>query len=175
MEPRGCNRWQSTANRRDSEAAKTRETHATGCRRLPEKAGWHGKTLVDRDGQKIGKLQDVYVDVETDEPMFGTVKEGLIGRHLTFVPLAGITFGPDALQMAVTREQVKSAPISERSTAPPEGRRGGPRLRRLKRRLTLGGPGVGMGAPFAVCSRGGIAVAGRAAMPVETQRRGVVA
>src|SRR5438045_1441123 len=72
-------------------------------------AEWHGKTLVDRDGQKIGKLQDVYVDVETDEPMFGTVKEGLIGRHLTFVPLAGRRFGPDALQMAVTREQVKSA------------------------------------------------------------------
>jgi PRC-barrel domain len=76
-------------------------------------AEWHGKTLVDREGQKIGKLQDVYVDVETDEPMFGTVKEGLISRHLTFVPLAGLTFGPDALQMAVTREQVKSAPNIE--------------------------------------------------------------
>jgi uncharacterized protein YrrD len=76
-------------------------------------AEWHGKTLVDRDGQKIGKLQDVYVDVETDEPMFGTVKEGLIGRHLTFVPLAGLTFGPDDLQMAVTRDQVKSAPNIE--------------------------------------------------------------
>jgi uncharacterized protein YrrD len=79
----------------------------------PNIAEWHGKTLVDRDGQKIGKLQDVYVDVETDEPMFGTVKEGLIGRHLTFVPLAGLTFGPDDLQMVVTREQVKSAPNIE--------------------------------------------------------------
>jgi sporulation protein YlmC with PRC-barrel domain len=39
--------------------------------------------LIDSAGQKIGKLQDVYVDVETDEPMFGTVKEGFIGRHLT--------------------------------------------------------------------------------------------
>jgi uncharacterized protein YrrD len=76
-------------------------------------AEWHGKNLVDRDGDKIGKLEDVYVDVETDEPMFGTVKEGLIGRHLTFVPLAGLTFGPDDLQMAVTREQVKSAPNIE--------------------------------------------------------------
>jgi uncharacterized protein YrrD len=74
---------------------------------------WHGKALVDRDGQKIGKLEDVYVDVETDEPMFGTVKEGLISRHLTFVPLAGITIGPDDLQMAVTKEQVKSAPNIE--------------------------------------------------------------
>ena len=39
-------------------------------------AEWRGKYLVDRDGDKIGKLEDVYVDVETDEPMFGTVKEG---------------------------------------------------------------------------------------------------
>jgi uncharacterized protein YrrD len=70
---------------------------------------WQGKDLVDRDGEKIGRLEDVYVDVETDEPMFGTVKEGLIGRHLTFVPLAGITIGPDDLQVAVSREQVKSA------------------------------------------------------------------
>jgi hypothetical protein len=33
---------------------------------------WHGKDLVDCNGDKIGKLQDVYVDVETNEPMFGT-------------------------------------------------------------------------------------------------------
>jgi uncharacterized protein YrrD len=74
---------------------------------------WQGKDLVDRNGEKIGKLEDVYVDVETDEPMFGTVKEGLIGRHLTFVPLAGITIGPDDLRVAVSREQVKSAPNIE--------------------------------------------------------------
>lgn len=34
-------------------------------------AEWHGKMLVDRDGERIGKLQDVYVDVENDEPQFG--------------------------------------------------------------------------------------------------------
>ena len=61
-------------------------------------AQWHGKMLVDRGGDKIGKLEDVYVDVETDEPQFGTVKEGFIGRHLTFVPLAGIFVGPDNLK-----------------------------------------------------------------------------
>lgn len=71
---------------------------------------WHGKDLIDNSGEKIGKLQDVYVDVETDEPMFGTVKEGFIGRHLTFVPLAGATFAPDSLQVTVSSDQVKSAP-----------------------------------------------------------------
>ena len=76
-------------------------------------ADWHGKQLVDREGNKIGKLEDVYVDVETDEPMFGTVKEGRIGRHLTFVPLSGSTIGPDNLQVTVTRDQVKDAPDIE--------------------------------------------------------------
>ncbi len=76
-------------------------------------ADWHGKVLVDCNGEKIGKLQDVYVDVETDEPQFGTVKEGLIGRHLTFVPLGGIQIGPDDLIVTVTKEQVRSAPAIE--------------------------------------------------------------
>ena len=76
-------------------------------------AEWHGKMLIDIDGEKIGKLQDVYVDVETDVPQFATVKEGIIGRHLTFVPLGGIQVGPDDLQVAVTKEQVRSAPDIE--------------------------------------------------------------
>ena len=74
---------------------------------------WRGKMLVDRDGEKIGKLQDVYVDVETDEPQFGTVKEGFFDRHLTFVPLGGTQVGPDGLQVAVTKDQVRSAPDIE--------------------------------------------------------------
>ena len=76
-------------------------------------AEWHGKVLVDRNGEKIGKLQDVYVDVETDQPQFATVKEGFIGRHLTFVPLGGLQVGPDSLQVPVAKEQVRSAPNIE--------------------------------------------------------------
>ena len=73
-------------------------------------AEWHGSELIDRDGERIGKLEDVYYDVETEEPQFGTLKEGLFGRHLTFVPLAGATIGPNSLQVPVTKEQVKDAP-----------------------------------------------------------------
>jgi sporulation protein YlmC with PRC-barrel domain len=76
-------------------------------------AEWHGMMLVDCNGEKIGKLQDVYVDVETDEPQFATVKEGVIGRHLTFVPLGGIRIGPHELQVAVTKEKVRAAPNIE--------------------------------------------------------------
>src|SRR5271155_5044854 len=73
-------------------------------------AEWHGRMLIDRDGEKIGKLQDIYVDVETDVPQFATVKEGFVERHLTFVPLGGIKVGPGGLQVSVTKEQVRSAP-----------------------------------------------------------------
>jgi len=74
---------------------------------------WHGKDLVDRDGDRIGKLEDVYFDVGTDQPQFATVKEGLIGRHLTFVPLTEVTIGPDALQVRASRAEVKDAPNLE--------------------------------------------------------------
>src|SRR5512133_815835 len=75
-----------------------------------EIAEWRGRDLVDRDGERIGRLEDVYFDVETDEPQFGTVKEGFIGSHLTFVPLTELTIGPDNLQVPVSKDQVKEAP-----------------------------------------------------------------
>ena len=36
-----------------------------------------------------------------EQASIATVKEGFIGRHLTFVPLGGITVGPDDLQVTV--------------------------------------------------------------------------
>lgn len=74
---------------------------------------WHGKDLVDRNGERIGRLEDVYFDVGTDQPQFATVKEGLIGRHLTFVPLTEVTLGPDDLQVSASRAEVKGAPTLE--------------------------------------------------------------
>ena len=53
------------------------------------------------------------MDVKTDVPQFATVKEGLIGRHLTFVPLGGIQVGPEELRVSVTKEEVRTAPDIE--------------------------------------------------------------
>ena len=57
-------------------------------------AEWHGKELVDRNGERIGKLQDVYVDVETDEPQFATVKEGFFGFSSGFPGVISPPVGP---------------------------------------------------------------------------------
>ncbi len=96
-----------------SVAAPVAGPDAEGAGREKGVAEWHGRMLLDRDGGKIGKLQDVYVDVETDEPQFATVKGSHLGRHLTFVPLGGIRIGPDELQVEATKEQIRSAPDLE--------------------------------------------------------------
>lgn len=74
---------------------------------------WLGKVILGHDGDRIGKLRDVYVDVETGAPMFGTVREGVFARHLTFVPLVGVQVSPDSLQVTATKDQVRSAPDIE--------------------------------------------------------------
>jgi hypothetical protein len=95
----------------ETEPAATAGANATiGHQDLSE---WRGRDLIDRDGERIGKLEDVYFDIETDEPQFGTVKEGFLDRHLTFVPLTAVTIGPDTIQVGVTKQQVKEAPNME--------------------------------------------------------------
>ena len=97
----------TTAPAADAEA--TTEPTATH-RNISE---WHGRELVDRTGERIGRLEDVYYDVETEEPQFGTVKEGVFTHHLTFVPLAGVRVSPDHIQITASKDQVRTAPNME--------------------------------------------------------------
>ena len=76
-------------------------------------AEWQGRLLIDRNGERIGKLEHVYFDVESEEPQFATVKEGLFGRHLALIPLVGATIGPDSVQVLVSKEQIRVAPNLE--------------------------------------------------------------
>jgi PRC-barrel domain len=103
-------------------------------------AEWHGKTIADRDGEKIGKLQDVYVDVETDEPQFATVKEGFIGRHLTLVPLGGIKVAQMCCKSESPRSRSSGGPTSSstaRSSPRPTSRRSITTASSTTRRPTL--------------------------------------
>jgi hypothetical protein len=49
MEPRGCNQWQSAANRTAAKGAKTSQTVAMGCDQLPRAA--HGKGALPKKGR----------------------------------------------------------------------------------------------------------------------------
>jgi sporulation protein YlmC with PRC-barrel domain len=71
---------------------------------------WIGQEVLDADGDKLGKLEDVYVDAETDEPLFALVKTGRLGRRTKFVPLDGYTVGRDHVQVRRPREEIDNAP-----------------------------------------------------------------
>jgi hypothetical protein len=71
---------------------------------------WREHDVVDPDGNKIGKLEAVYVDTSTDMPVFASVRTGMIGHHrLTFVPLDRATVAPAHLRVAYPKKQVKDA------------------------------------------------------------------
>jgi sporulation protein YlmC with PRC-barrel domain len=75
---------------------------------------WRGMTVVDADGDKIGTIEQIYLDRQTGQPEFATVKTGLFGLKTSFVPIvdAEIT-GDNTVRVSVQKEQVKDAPRIE--------------------------------------------------------------
>jgi uncharacterized protein (TIGR02271 family) len=69
-----------------------------------------GRNAVDSNGDKIGKIAQVYLDDQTDEPRWVTVNTGLFGTKESFAPLSGSRWDGDDLMLAVTKDQVKGAP-----------------------------------------------------------------
>lgn len=57
-------------------------------RTLDEVTSWRGMTMVDADGNKIGTIEDIYLDRQTGEPEWAAVKTGLFGTKHSFVPIA---------------------------------------------------------------------------------------
>jgi len=70
---------------------------------------WRGRTVVDRDGEKIGKFEELYLD-EADRPAWAAVNTGLFGLRQTFVPLTEAQPVGDQLQVPFDKERVKAAP-----------------------------------------------------------------
>src|SRR3954452_13836354 len=71
---------------------------------------WRGRTLVDRDGDKIGKIEDVYLDRSSGEPEWVAVKTGLFGSNVSFVPIADASPDGDDIRVGHEKDLVKDAP-----------------------------------------------------------------
>ena len=71
---------------------------------------WEGRTLKDRNGDKIGKVDAIYVDDESDQPEWALVNTGLFGSKSSFVPLAGASPQGEDVVVQVDAAQVKDAP-----------------------------------------------------------------
>jgi uncharacterized protein (TIGR02271 family) len=69
-----------------------------------------GSNAVDNDGDKLGKVSQVYLDDQTGRPEWATVNTGLFGTHETFVPLAEASVSGGTLRVPYEKAKVKDAP-----------------------------------------------------------------
>ncbi len=68
-----------------------------------------GRKAYDRNGTKIGTVDEVYLDDATGAPEWAAVRTGLFGRD-AFVPLAPSELRGEALQVPFDKSLVKDAP-----------------------------------------------------------------
>ena len=71
---------------------------------------WRGRTMVDNDGDKIGTIEEIYLDQQTNEPEWAIVTTGLFGTKQTFVPIADASSTSDGVRVPYEKTQVKDAP-----------------------------------------------------------------
>lgn len=69
-----------------------------------------GSEVYDREGDRIGRVGNVYVDDANHQPEWVTVRTGLFGTKESFVPLSGAERGDKGINVEVTKEKVRDAP-----------------------------------------------------------------
>jgi uncharacterized protein (TIGR02271 family) len=69
-----------------------------------------GQDVYDEAGQKIGSASEVYLDDETGQPEWVTVKTGLFGTKESFVPIRNADLTNDGVRVPVSKDRVKDAP-----------------------------------------------------------------
>jgi len=69
-----------------------------------------GSTAYSSDGEKLGKVGQLFLDDQSGRPEFVTVNTGLFGTKETYIPIADATFSGDRLTVPFGKDQVKNAP-----------------------------------------------------------------
>jgi sporulation protein YlmC with PRC-barrel domain len=79
-------------------------------REQAEMMEWRGCEVVDQDGDRVGKLDEIYLDRETGAPEWAIVNTGLFGRKSSFVPLKEALREGEMIRVPYEKEQIKDAP-----------------------------------------------------------------
>jgi hypothetical protein len=81
---------------------------------------WEGQTVLDRDGDKIGTIEEIYLVEDTGEPEWALVKLGRLKSHTTLVPLTKARPVEKGVAIAVDKEVVSEAPEIKPDAEPSE-------------------------------------------------------
>jgi hypothetical protein len=71
---------------------------------------WRGRTLLDRDGDRVGSIEEIYLDAQTDEPEWALVHTGLLGMRSSFVPIRDAAAEGGDVRVPFDKQQIKDAP-----------------------------------------------------------------
>jgi len=78
---------------------------------------WRGRELRGTDDEKLGTIEEIYLDEETREPEWALVTTGLFGTKQSFVPLREASRDGDGVSVPFDKATVKDAPKMD-----PDGR-----------------------------------------------------
>lgn len=73
--------------------------------------------VVDQDGGKIGRVGQIYLDDQTNEPEWVTTETGLFGTSESFVPLQGAALMGNQLAVTYPKDRIQDAPRIEADSA----------------------------------------------------------
>jgi uncharacterized protein (TIGR02271 family) len=71
---------------------------------------WRGQDALDSDGDKIGSIEEIYLDAQSNEPEWALVNSGLFGTKSSFVPLRDASPSGDGIRIGFDKATVKDAP-----------------------------------------------------------------
>jgi len=74
---------------------------------------WRGCELRDSEGEKVGKIEEIYLDADTNQPEWALVNTGLFGTKSTFVPLRNATAEDAEVLVPYDKAKIKDAPTIE--------------------------------------------------------------
>jgi len=67
-------------------------------------------TAYDKNGEKLGDVNEVFVDDQSGQPTFVEINHGLFGMNSSLVPLRGHDFSGDDLKLGFSKDRIKDAP-----------------------------------------------------------------
>lgn len=68
------------------------------------------RAAVDAEGNRIGKISQMFLDDQTGQPQWVLVETGLFGTRQSFAPVHGSKLDGELVVLAVPKDQVKDAP-----------------------------------------------------------------
>src|SRR5262249_43990325 len=88
-------------------------TRETATATSPDRPDYIHPPPGDAEGNRIGKISQMFPDEQTGQPQWVLVETGLFGTRQSFAPIRGSKLDGELVVLAVSKDKVKDAPHVE--------------------------------------------------------------